>query len=111
LGVEACDTCNGTNLRVVSADDTTRSATNISDAASTAATYKLIYDPTVPNLSYFKNNGSATVKTSNMFNSGSPNRANVFIAGVQTTNTASKTLQLWGLKAYGTINSETTEWV
>jgi hypothetical protein len=111
LGIEACDTCNGSALRVVSADDSTRSATNIADLASTAATYKLVYNPTVPNLSYFKNNGSATVKTSNMFNSGSPNRANVFIAGIKPGNTTSKTLQLWGAKCYGTINAESTEWV
>jgi hypothetical protein len=35
----------------------------------------------------------------------------VFIAGVKTGNTTSKTLQLWGAKCYGTINAESTEWV
>jgi hypothetical protein len=111
LGVEACDSCNGVNLRIVSSDGTTRSATNTTDVASTAATYKLTFNPSVPNLTYRKNSGTAVIKSSNMFTTGVPDRSNVFIAGIQTTNTTSKTLQLWGARIIGTMSADSGEWV
>ena len=111
LGVEACDTCNGVNLRVVSADGTTRSASNTaSDAMTSTSSYKLTYTPGV-NLVYQKANGTAITKTSNIPSSGSPDRSNVFVAGIMTTNTTAKSQKLWGLNAFGTMNSESNEWV
>ena len=41
---------------------------------------------------------------------GTPDRSNVFVAGVQTTNTTAKEMRLWGLRAYGTLSSETGAW-
>lgn len=111
LGVECCDSCNGTSLRIVSSDGTTRSATNTTDSASTAATFKLTYNPTIPNLTYRRNSGTAVIKTSNMMTNGVPDRSNVFVAGIQTTNTTSKTLQLWGARVIGTMSSDSGEWV
>lgn len=110
LGIEACSTCNGANIRVVSADGTTRSASNTSHAASTAAVYKLIYDQSTPNLTYTRDGGGTVVKTSNMFSSGTPDRSNVFVFGVKTENTTAKEARLWGLKAYGTMSSESGAW-
>jgi len=111
LGIEACDACNGVNLRVVSADGTTRSAANTSDDSSVEAVYKLIFDPSIPNLSYFKNNGSATIKSSNMPTSGTPDRSNAFIMGIMTTTGTARTMKIQGLRAYGTMSSDSSQWV
>ena len=110
LGIEACDSCNGTNMRIVSADGSIRSASNTTDLASDTAVYKLLFNPNIPNLTYTRNNGTAVVKTSNMPTTGSPDRSNVFVVGIQTTNTTSKELRLWGLKAYGNMNLESGAW-
>lgn len=111
LGIEACSTCNGANIRIVSADGSVRSASNTAtDAASDTAVYKLIFNPNTPNLTYTKNNGTAVIKTSNMPTTGTPDRSNVFVAGVKTENTTAKELRLTGLRAYGTISSETGAW-
>lgn len=110
LGVEACNTCNGTNMRVVSSDGTTRSASNTTDVASTAATYKLVFNPNTPSLTYTKDGGTAVVKTSNMPTTGVPDRSNVFVTGVATATGTARALQLWGLRAFGTLSSESGTW-
>ena len=111
LGVEACDSCNGVNLRVVSSNGTTRSASNTaSDAMNSTSSYKLTYTPGT-NLIYQKANGTAITKTSNIPSSGTPDRSNVFVSGITTTNGTAKSQKLWGLRAYGTISGESSEWV
>lgn len=110
LGIEACNTCNGTNIRVVSADGSVRSASNTTDLASDTAVYKLVFNPNTPSLTYTRNNGTAVVKTSNMPTTGVPDRSNVFVTGIQTLNTTSKELRLTGLRSYGTISLESGVW-
>lgn len=110
LGIEACNTCNGVNIRVVSADGTTRSASNTSDDAAVASIYKIVFNPNTPSLTYTKNNGTAVVKTSNMPTTGVPDRSNVFVVGVATSTGTARALQLWGLRAFGTMSSESGTW-
>lgn len=111
LGIEGCNTCNGSNIRVVSADGTTRSASNTaSDAVTSTAIYKLLFNPNTPNLTYTKDNGTAIVKTSNMPTTGVPDRSNTFIVGVATATGSARTLQLSALRAFGTVSSESGAW-
>jgi hypothetical protein len=110
LGLEACNTCNGVNNRVVSADGTTRSASNTTDAADATAIYKLVFNPNTPSLTYTKDNGTAVVKTSNMPTTGVPDRSNVFVVGISTGTGTARDLKLWGLRAFGTMSSESGAW-
>lgn len=110
LGIEACNTCNGVNIRVVSADGTTRSASNTSDAADATAVYKLRFNPNTPSLTYTKDNGTAVVKTSNMPTTGVPDRSNVFVCGVSTSTGTARDMKLWGLVAIGTMSTESGVW-
>lgn len=110
LGIEGCDSCNGVNVRIVSADGTTRSASNTTDSISATAIYKLRFNPDTPSLTYTKDNGTAVIKTSNMPVTGVPDRSNVLIFGIQTTNTTAKEMRIWGLRAVGTMSSESGTW-
>lgn len=111
LGIEACNTCNGVNIRVVSADGTTRSASNTaSDAADATAVYKLQFNPNTPSLTYQKNGGTAIVKTSNMPTTGVPDRSNVFVMGISTATGTARAMQIWGLRAFGTMSGESGVW-
>lgn len=110
LGIEACNTCNGTDIRIVSADGTTRSASNTTDIASATAVYKLLFNPDTPSLTYTKDGGTAVVKTSNMPTTGVPDRSNVFVMGVATSTGTARAMQIWGLKSFGTLSSESGVW-
>jgi hypothetical protein len=110
LGIEACNTCNGVNLRVVSSDGTTRSASNTTDAADATAVYKLQFNPNTPSLTYTKDGGTAVVKTSNMPTTGTPDRSNVFVMGISTATGTAREMRVWGLRAIGTMSSESGVW-
>ena len=111
LGIEGCNTCNGSNIRVVSADGSTRSASNTaSDAVTSTAIYKLLFNPNTPNLTYTKDNGTAIVKTSNMPTTGVPLPSNTFVVGIATGTGTARTLQLYGLRAFGTLSTESGAW-
>jgi len=110
LGLEACNTCNGVNNRVVSADGTTRSASNTTDAADATAVYKLRFNPNTPSLTYTKDNGTAVVKTSNMPTTGVPDRSNVFVMGISTGTGTARDMKVYGLVAIGTMSSESGAW-
>jgi hypothetical protein len=102
-GFEGCATCNSTNISVISSDGTTRSKnTSSTDSYATVGNFIMAADPGV-NVKWRKEAGTIITKTTNVPATGVPNRANTFMACIQTTNTTAKTLDLYGFQIAATI--------
>jgi len=105
-GFEGCATCNSSNISVVSSEGTLRSKnTQSSDNYSTVGNFMMRLDPGV-NVKWRKEAGTIITKTDRVPASGVPDRNCQFMACIQTTNTTSKTLDLYGF-AISAMNGET----
>jgi hypothetical protein len=101
-GFEGCSTCNSSSMSIVSADGTTRSKnTTSADNYSTVGNFIMSHDPGI-NVKYRKEGGAIITKTTNVPATGTSDRSNTWICGVQTTTTTTRTLQLYGFEAVGT---------
>jgi len=102
-GFEGCASCNSTNISVISSEGTLRSKnTQSTDSFATVGNFIMQLDPGI-NTKWRKENGTIITKTTNVPTTGVPSRSNSWICGIQTTNTTSKTLDLYGFQACGTI--------
>ena len=106
-GFEGCSTCNSTSMSIISADGTTRSkVTTSTDNYATVGNFIMSHDPGV-NVKYRKEAGTIITKTSNVPTTGTSDRSNTWICGIQTTTTAAKQLQLYGFEA---VAQKETSW-
>jgi hypothetical protein len=104
-GFEGCATCNSSSMSIVSADGTTRSKTTTStDNYATVGNFIMTHDPGL-NVKYRKEAGTIITKTTNVPSTGTSDRSNTWICGVQTTTTLTRTLQLYGFEAVGSKES------
>ena len=102
-GFEGCATCNSTNISVISSEGTTRTKnTQSTDSYATVGNFIMQLDPGV-NVKWRKEAGTIITKTTNVPATGVPDRTNTFMACVQTTNTTTKTLDLYGLQIAAAI--------
>lgn len=102
-GFEGCSTCNTTNMSIISSQGTTRSKnTSSTDNYSTVGNFIMQLNPGI-DTRYRKETGTIIVKTTDVPSTGIPDRSNVFVMGLQTTNTTAKTLDFYGGYAIGTI--------
>lgn len=100
-GFEGCSTCNETYISVVSSDGTTRSKnTQSTDNYALLGNYAMRLDPGV-NVKYRKETGAIITKNTNIPSSGVSDRANSWIAGIQTTTSSNKVLTLYGFSMCG----------
>ena len=101
-GFEGCATCNSSSTSIISADGTTRSKTTTStDNYSTVGNFIMSHDPGL-NVKYRKEGGTIITKTTNVPATGTSDRSNTWLAGIQTTTTTTRTLQLYGFEMVGT---------
>ena len=105
-GMEGCGGgtgCSATNITIASANGTTRSRdSSSSDNYSTVGNFMMKADPGV-NVKYIKGGGSVITKTTNPPASGTPDPANSWITGIQTSTAAARTLNLYGFYCVGSI--------
>jgi hypothetical protein len=102
LGYEFCDTC-GTGYQLLSCDGGTRSVVTTNQAFSGNNSVRFLYTPSTSLVGTI-NQTVATTKTSNLPNSGACAQDRISRFGIQTTNTISKTLQLFGGMVSGVPN-------
>ena len=104
-GFEGCATCNSSSMSIISADGTTRSKTTTStDNYAVVGNFIMAADPGV-NVKYRKETGTIITKTTNVPTTGTSDRANTWICGIQTTIATARQLQLYGFDAVGTKDS------
>jgi hypothetical protein len=102
FGFEGCSTCNSSSTSIVSADGTTRSKnTTSTDSYATVGNFIMSHDPGI-NVKYRKEGGTIITKTTNVPATGTSDRSNTWICGIQTTTTTTRTLQLYGFEAVAT---------
>jgi hypothetical protein len=100
-GFEGCSSCNETKISIISSDGTLRSKnTQSTDDYSQTANYIMKLDPGI-NVKYRKETGAIITKTNNVPVSGVSDRANSWVAGIQTATTGAKTLTLYSFMAIG----------
>lgn len=100
-GFEGCSGCNATNVSIISSDGTLRTKnTQSTDDYSQVANYIMKLDPGV-NVKYRKETGSIITKTTNVPSTGVSDRANSWVAGIQTATAATKQLRLYAFMAIG----------
>lgn len=98
-GFEGCATCNDTNVSVISSDGTTRSKnTQSTDNYALLGNYAMRHDPGL-NVKYRKESGAIVTKATNVPSTGTSDRANAWICGIQTTTSSNKVLTLYGFQA------------
>lgn len=102
LGYEFCDTC-GTGYQLLSCDGGLRSVVTTNQAFSGNNNVRFLYTPSTSLVGTI-NQTVATTKTSNLPNSGACAQDRISRFGIQTTNTISKTLQLFGGMVSGVPN-------
>lgn len=101
-GFEGCSGCNETKISIISANGTLRSKnTQSADDYSALANYIMKLDPGV-NVKYRKETGTIITKTNEVPTTGVSDRANSWVAGIQTTTTAARLLDLYAFEAVGT---------
>jgi hypothetical protein len=106
-GFEGCATCNSSSTSIVSADGTTRSKTTTStDNYATVGNFIMSHDPGV-NVKYRKEAGTIITKTTNVPTTGTSDRSNTWICGLQTTAATARQLQLYGFEA---VASKESSW-
>lgn len=106
-GFEGCSTCNSSSTSIISADGTTRSKdTSSADNYATVGNFIMSHDPGV-NVKYRKEAGTIITKTTNVPTTGTSDRSNTWMAGIQTTTTVTKQLQLYGFEA---VAMKETSW-
>jgi hypothetical protein len=106
-GFEGCSTCNSSSMSIISADGTTRSKTTTStDNYATVGNFIMSHDPGV-NVKYRKEAGTIITKTTNVPSTGTSDRSNTWICGLQTTTATARQLQLYGFEA---VASKESSW-
>ena len=104
-GFEGCSTCNSSSMSIISADGTTRSKnTTSADSYATVGNFIMSHDPGI-NVKYRKESGSIITKTTNVPTTGTSDRSNTWLTGIQTTTAASRTLNLYGFSCVGTVEN------
>jgi hypothetical protein len=104
-GFEGCATCNSSSTSIISADGTTRSKTTTStDNYATVGNFIMACEPGI-NVKYRKEAGTIITKTTNVPSTGTSDRSNTWICGIQTTIATTRTLQLYGFEAVGSKES------
>jgi hypothetical protein len=105
-GFEGCSTCNSSSMSIISARSSTNNRsknTTSSDSYSALGNYIMVCDPGI-NVKYRKEVGTIITKTTDVPDSGAPDRANAFLCGIQATAaSAARQLKLYGFQAIGTI--------
>ena len=100
-GFEGCSGCNETKVSVISSDGTLRSKnTESTDDYSQLGNYIMKLDPGV-NVKYRKENGAIVTKNTQVPATGVPDRANAFVAGIQTSTAQTRILNLYGFSVIG----------
>lgn len=98
-GMEGCSTCNSSSMSIISSEGTTRSKnTTSADNYATVGNFIMDHSPGV-NVRYRKEAGAIIIKTTNVPATGTADRSNAWLCGIQTTTTAARTLQLYGFEA------------
>lgn len=106
-GFEGCSTCNSSNMSIISADGTTRSKNVTStDNYATVGNFIMQADPGV-NVKYRKENGTIITKTNNVPATGTSDRSNAWLCGIQTATTTTRTLNLYGFSMVASTIGET----
>jgi hypothetical protein len=101
-GFEGCSTCNSSSMSIISADGTTRSkVTTSTDNYATVGNFIMSHNPGV-DVKYRKEGGTIITKATNVPTTGTSDRSNTWLAGIQTTTTVTKQLQLYGFEAIAT---------
>lgn len=104
-GFEGCSTCNSSSMSIISADGTTRSKnTTSADNYATVGNFIMSNDPGV-DVKYRKESGTIITKTTNVPATGTSDRSNTWLCGIQTTTTAARTLNLYGFSLVGAVES------
>ena len=103
-GFEGCTGCNSSSMSIISADGTTRSKVITStDNYATVGNFIMAATPGPGNdIKYRKEGGSIILKNTNVPATGTSDRSNTWLCGIQTTTAAARTLQLYGFDAVGT---------
>ena len=98
-GFEGCSTCNSSSMSIISANGTTRSKdTTSADSYATVGNFIMAHDPGI-NVKYRKEGGAIITKTTHPPTTGTSDRSNTWLCGIQTTTTVTKQLQLYGFDA------------
>lgn len=98
-GFEGCSTCNSSSMSIISSEGTTRSKnTTSADNYATVGNFIMDHSPGV-NVRYRKEGGTIIIKTTNVPATGTADRSNAWLCGIQTTTTAAKVLKLYGFEA------------
>jgi hypothetical protein len=102
-GFEGCATCNSSSTSIVSANGTVRSKnTTSTDNYATVGNFIMSHEPGV-NVRYRKETGTIITKTTDVPSTGTTDRSNTWLAGIQTTIATARQLQLYGFSIVGTI--------
>jgi hypothetical protein len=89
-------------MSIISADGTTRSkVTTSTDNYATVGNFIMSHNPGV-DVKYRKEGGTIITKATNVPTTGTSDRSNTWLAGIQTTTTVTKQLQLYGFEAIAT---------
>lgn len=110
MTIEGCDTCNTNKVSIVSADGTNRikDDTVITDLVTDIANYMMVCYPTLDQIIYKRNDSTYVVKDDAIPSTGLSTRTRNILAGLQTTNTTSKTMDIYGFIANGKVGE--TSW-
>jgi hypothetical protein len=109
FGIEGCDT-DGTDFMLLEADGTARSKIDsLTPIATSTKTIKLTFTPGVNTKCEAGFGGTVATITLNCPNSGAiTNENQLFRAGVKTTNTIAKTINLFAMQLFG--KGDTADW-
>jgi hypothetical protein len=106
-GFEGCSTCNSASTSIISADGTTRSkVTTSTDNYAVVGNFIMSHDPGV-DVKYRKEAGTIITKSTNVPATGTSDRSNTWLCGVQTTTAAARTLNLYGFEM---VASKESSW-
>lgn len=109
FGIEGCDT-DGTDFMLLEADGTARSKIDsLTPIATSTKTIKLTFTPGANTKCEAGFGGTVATITLNCPNSGAiTNENQLFRAGVKTTNTTAKAINLFGMQLFG--KADTADW-
>lgn len=109
FGIEGCDT-DGTDFMLLEADGTARSKIDsLTPIATSTKTIKLTFTPGANTKCEAGFGGTVATISANCPNSGAiTNENQLFRAGVKTTNTVAKTINLFGMQLFG--KADTADW-
>lgn len=108
--IEGCDTCNTNKVSIVTGNGTnrTKDTTPITDLVTDTANYVVESLPSLTKVYYKRNNTTFVQKGDFIPSTGVPDRANTFMAGIQTKTAAARHMEIYGFWAQGTIGE--TNW-